>query len=120
MELPSGKARVLAAIEDQTGLIVKQVDSTGHCGTSTDGDTGLRFSSKLRPVLEELISEKYSDNVLLLHLQLSSILRIVSCTGKVDLDKYKELKKKDRSELSDQFPMGAAELYYARYSSAQC
>ena len=116
--LRAGKARVLAAIEDQTGLVVEQVASTGHCGTSTDGNTGRRFfSSELRPVLEELISENYRDNALLLHLQLSSILRIVSCTAKVDIDKYEELTKKTGLNLAVNFPW--VRLNYTMHGTVQ-
>ena len=112
------KARVLAAIEDKTGLRLEQVSSAGHGGTSTDGNTGRRFfSNELKEVLVELIPEKHQVNALLLHLQLSSILRIISCTSKVDVDKFDELCKKTGINLGINFPW--ARLNFTLHSSIQ-
>ena len=105
LPLQKAKQRVQATIKQHTGLAVDECASTGHGGTSTDGNTGRRFfSSELRPVLEELIPDKYKENALLLHVQLSAVLRLVSCTEKLDMIKYKELCKQIGLNLANNFP----------------
>ena len=79
-------------IINRIGLRLDYVNSAGgKGGTSTDGKQGRRFfSDELKSAIEELLSQPYNqkhkDAMLKLHKQLSIILRIVSCTRKVNID----------------------------------
>ena len=84
------KNQVLETIHQATGLYLDQCNRAGGKeGNSTDGLQGRRFFS------EELIDsvEKLTDskNILLIHLQISTILSVVSSSHKVELVKFKEL-----------------------------
>ena len=75
------------------GLTLDQC--AGACektGTSTTGGQGRRlFSEEVLPTLRKIIPLKYNENLLLLHKQLSVILRVVSSTNQVDVDAYEQL-----------------------------
>ena len=65
-------------------------------GTSNDGKQGRKFfSDLLTPVIQGLLSkpsnEKYQAPMLLLHKNLSLILRIISCNKKIDIESFKKL-----------------------------
>ena len=92
--LDRSKKEVRDKIKLETGLRLDYVCSAGgKGGTSTDGKQGRRFfSDELLPIIEDLLSKvnnkKYQENLLKLHHQLSIILRIVSCTRKIDVEKF--------------------------------
>ena len=61
-------------------------------GTSTTGSQGHRFfSEELISSINDLCSPIYKDSMLLLHSQISIILRIVSCQRKIKIDNFQEL-----------------------------
>ena len=70
---------VKQAIEAKTGLPVEKVAKEGRTGTSTTGNVGRRFFSKeTTSIIGELASERDRENLLLLHCQISAVLRIIS------------------------------------------
>ena len=73
------KEDVLKKLEEYHGLTLDQ--GAGVCektGTSTTGGQGRRFfSEEVVSTLKEIILLKYRENLLLLHKQLSVILRVV-------------------------------------------
>ena len=91
------KKEVLSILYDKHGLTLDQC--AGACektGTSTTGGQGRRlFSEEVLPTLRKIIPSKHcaksTENLLLLHKQLSVILRVVSATGQVDIDAYEQL-----------------------------
>ena len=61
---------------------------------TTDGLQGHRFfSEELVPVLPMLCDPCYVDNILLLHCELSVILRIVSNTRKVNVQLFDQMSR---------------------------
>ena len=108
--LSKSKDDVREAIANATGLRLDYVNSVcAKGGTSTDGKQGRRFfSSQIKPVLEQLLSKAsnnhYKDNIILLHHQLSLILRIISCTSIIDVSKFKVLCKATILNISTNFP----------------
>ena len=94
--LNTSKEGVREKITKETGLRLDYVCSAGgKGGTSTDGKQGRRFfSDELLPVIESLLNkannQKHKENLMKLHHQLSIILRIVSCTRKIDVQKFAE------------------------------
>lgn len=67
----------------------------GSCdktGTSTTGEQGRGFfSEEIIKTLENIIPEKYREQLMCLHLQLSVILRVISYTGQIDVDAFQKL-----------------------------
>ena len=100
-----GKDRVLKAIYEETGLYFEKVDSTGKGGSSTNGNQGRRFfSEEVIESIKKLVPEKHRENLLLLHRQISTILRVVSSSRKIHLAKLKDLCKQASLNLCDNFP----------------
>ena len=101
---------VREVIKKKTGLRLDYVNSAGgKGGTSTDGKQGRRFySDELIPVIEKLLDDacnrKHKDNMLKLHKQLSIILHIVSCTKKINVEKYEEHCKETMINIAKNFP----------------
>ena len=104
--LRHSKERVLGVILERTGLYLDVCNKAGgKGGTSTDGPQGRRFySEELVPVLKELCHQRYVDHLLLLHKQLSIILRIVSCTRKINIELFKILCYEMNLNLINNFP----------------
>ena len=108
--LYKSKGDVRETIKQKTGLCLDYVNSAGgKGGTSTDGKQGRRFySDELIPVIDDLLSKpsnkKHKDNMLTLHKQLSIILRIVSCTRKINIEKYEQHCKDTMINISKNFP----------------
>lgn len=100
------KKRVLDIIQTQTGLYLDSCNKAGgHGGTSTNGPQGRRFfSEELVPVLPMLCDRRYIDNVLLLHRQLSVILRIVSSTRQINVELFHQMCKDFSMNLINNFP----------------
>ena len=104
------KDEVRDTIKYETGLHLDFVNSAGgHGGTSTDGKQGRRFfSSNLQPVLRELLSKKnnikHQESIIKLHRQLSMILRVVSCTREINLDKFQSHCKETMNHMVTKFP----------------
>ena len=100
------KEDVLDILEDRHGLYLDQC--AGACemtGTSTTGGQGRRFfSEEVLPTLREIVPLKYNENLLILHKQLSIILRVVSSTGQVDVDAYEQLCLDFSLNVIDNFP----------------
>ena len=86
------KERVLKHLEENHGLILDRCAAGGEkTGTSTTGNQGRRFfSEEVIETIEDLVPEKYKENLLLLHKQLSVILRVVSFSGQVDVDAFQQ------------------------------
>ena len=97
-------------IKEKTGLRLDYVCSAGgKGGTSTDGKQGRRFfSDELNPVINDLLatrsSRKHQANILKLHKQMSIILRIISCTRKIDVKKFDEHCKETMINIASNFP----------------
>ena len=95
---------------ERTGLCLDFVCSAGaKGGTSTDGKQARRFfSNELIPVLEELLSKannkKHQQNVILLHKQLSIVLRVISCTRRIDTDKFSRHCQQTIDTIVQKFP----------------
>ena len=108
--LYKSKVEVRDFINERTGLRLDYVNSVGgKGGTSTDGKQGRRFfSDELNAVIEELLSsthnKKHKDAMTKLHKQLSIILRIVSCTRKIDVDKFEPHCKQTMLNIANNFP----------------
>lgn len=108
--LDKSKAKVQEVIKKKTGLCLDYVNSAGgKGGTSTDGKQGRRFySDELTPVIRDLLSVrcnvKHKQHMLTLHKQLSIILRVVSCTRKINLVKYEEHCKETMINIARNFP----------------
>ena len=84
--------RVLDRIEEVTGLRLEQVQSSGHGGTSTDGNSGRRFfSEELVEVINQLAPDKHWSHIVLLHQQISAILRVISSSDNIRTESLQEL-----------------------------
>ena len=108
--LDSSKNKVRDTIKEKTGLMLGYVCTAGaKGGTSTDGKQARRFfSDELTLVLSELLSKnnnrKHKENVLLLHKQLSLILRVISCTRQIDTEKFARHCQETTDTISSKFP----------------
>lgn len=106
----AAKGRVFYKIQENTGLLLDQCSSSGgKGGTSTNGPQGRRFfSEELIETLHELTSkknnQKYKDNLLILHQQLSVVLRVISCSRKIDLPKFRTLCYDTTMNIINNFP----------------
>ena len=97
---------MLKILEDRHGLILNQCASgTAKTGTATTGGQGRRLcSEEVVQTLSEIIPEKYKENLLLLHKQLSIILHVVSFTGQLNVDLYEQLCQNFSINLINNFP----------------
>ena len=91
-------------------------------GTSTDGKQARRFfSCELEPVLKQLLNKKHNikhkDNIILLHKQLSIILRVISCTRMIDTVKFKAHCKQTMLTITNHFPW--AKINHTLHGSIQ-
>ena len=102
----NAKTYVLNKIEANHGLILDQCAlATAKTGTSTTGGQGRRFfSEEVLQTLLDIIPKKYEENLLLLHKQLSIILRIVSFNGQINVDIYDQLCQDFSMNLINNFP----------------
>ena len=85
------KERVLNKLEEKHGLVLDKcaAGGTDKTGTSTTGNQGRRFfSEEVVKTVSELATEKYRSDILKLHKDISVVLRVVSCTKQIDLDKF--------------------------------
>ena len=77
----------------------------GKGGTSTTGKQGRRvFSEEVVETISSLLPGKYKQNVLLLHKQLSAVMRIISSQRKVDVDLFEQLCMDISLNIVDNFP----------------
>ena len=102
------KEAILAAVLDKTGMRIEQVQQGGHGGTSTDGNAGRRFfSEEILPIFDVLLPKdnqrEKKEQVIELHVMISSILRINSCTSPIDVAKYQKLCKDTSLYLAKNF-----------------
>ena len=97
---------MLKILEDRHGLILNQCASgTAKTGTATTGGQGRRLcSEEVVQTLSEIIPEKYKENLLLLHKQLSIILHVLSFTGQINVDLYEQLCQNFSINLINNFP----------------
>ena len=97
---------MLKVLEDRHGLILNQCASgTAKTGTAITGGQGKRLcSEKVVQTLSEIIPEKYKQNLLLLHKQLSIILHGVSFTGQINVDLYEQSCQNFSINLINIFP----------------
>lgn len=108
--LRNEKARLQKHIRDKTGLRIDECASSGFGGTSTDGNTGRRFlSAEMNYILQEKIPNirpdtNYKENAILFHVQLSTIVRLISSTEKINIQKFEELCEATSLNLADNFP----------------
>ena len=88
------------------GLVVEKCATAGaKGGTSTTGGLGrILFSENSVSVIEELCHPKYREKFMLLHLQLSVILKVISCSKPVNVEAFHELCKEFSLNLVDNFP----------------
>ena len=72
-----GTDTVTTAFKDNTGLKLSMVNrSLGKTGGSTDGNSGRRFfSEEAVETIKQVTDDKYHDDILTLHKNLSAILR---------------------------------------------
>ena len=75
-------------------------------GTSTDGNSGRRmFSEEFVPCIREISEHHYTDNLLILHQQLSCILRINSSSKrKVNIELFEKLCQDCSLNIANIFP----------------
>ena len=104
------KEEVRDAIKEATGLKLDYVNSAGgHTGTSTTGEQARRFfSDTSRPIIKELLSSrinmKYQEDMLKLHEQLSIVLRIISCTRKINVPLFEQHCEETCLNIAINFP----------------
>ena len=97
-------------IKERTGLRLDYIcGAGGKGGTSTDGKQGRRFfSDELIIVIEGLLAKphthKHKENLLKLHHQISIILRIISCTRKIDVKKFSAHCEETMVNIATNFP----------------
>lgn len=101
--------RATSAVSDvlaNIGLPIGQCASSGgKGGTSTTGALGRRvFSEEPLASIAELCVPKYKDSFLLLHQQLSVILRVISSTCQVNIELFDHLCKEFSLNLIENFP----------------
>ena len=84
---------MLDKIKAVTGVTLEKLNKGGRSGTTTTGNSGrIFFSSKLVPVIQELIPEStVQEKILQLHKKMSILLRIISSDKTVDITAYKTL-----------------------------
>ena len=99
-----GTEEVLDIIFEDTGIPLERVNGS-KSGTSTDGNSGRRFSSEeLIDSIKKCVPSKYIDDVLRLHMLLSSILRIISSTQCVNLELYQDCCQEASLLIAEKFP----------------
>ena len=99
-----GTEEVLDIILEDTGMPLEQVNGSKG-GTSTDGNSGRRFfSEELIDSIKKCVPSKYIDDVLRLHMLLSSILRIISSTQCVNLELYQDCCQEASLLIAEKFP----------------
>ena len=104
------KEKVRSAIQSATGLRLDYVNSVcAKGGKSTDGKQARRFFSKdSESVLNDLLSndgnKRHKDSILLIHRNISTILRLILCTRKIDSSKFKSLCKNTMLVIAKDFP----------------
>ena len=104
--LEHSRDRVLYMIEESTGLVLDQCNTAGgKGGTTTNGPQGRRFySEETINVIERLSDQRYTKQILILHRQISMILRVISCCQKINLTKFQELCKDTSLNIAENFP----------------
>ena len=121
--LQRSKDDVREVIKERTGLRLDYVCAAGgKGGTSTDGKQGRRFfSNELVPVITDLLDKphnlKQKGNLLKLHHQISIILRVISCTRKIDMKKFAHHCEETMINISTNFPW--ASLYHTLHGAIQ-
>ena len=108
----AGRERVKSIIEygldglDGLGLRVAQVgNATAKTGGSTDGNTGREFfKERSLPIILSCVETKHKDDVAILHKNLSCILRIISSSDHVNLEKFKTLLLDTSLHIARKFP----------------
>ena len=102
--------KVRDSILTATGLRLDFVNSVcAKGGTSTDGKQARRFfTAASEPVLKAMLSKshnmKHRDAILKLHNQLSIVLRIISCTRLINIEKYKQHVQDTMKNITTNFP----------------
>ena len=79
----------------------------GKGGTSTTGPQGRRFFSdqeNIINVISELCTDRHRESLLLLHKQLSVIMRVVTSKRKVDMEKYSQIIYDFNMNVTQNFP----------------
>ena len=105
--LEASRIRVLDIIERMTGMDLDTVSSAGaKGGTSTDGNSGRRmFSEEFVLCIREISDHHYTDNLLILHHQLTCILRITSSSKrKVNIELFEKLCQDCSLNIANNFP----------------
>ena len=105
---PNSSRSPRPALVREKGLNLDRCSSGGHGETTTNGPQGRRFFSEeviqtVKGLLSGNASSKHQENVLLLHRQLSTILFIVSSSGKVNMEKFKLLCDETSFNICDNF-----------------
>ena len=97
--------KILKEIKEGADITMEKLNSGGHSGTTTTGNTGRKFfSQKLVPVVEKLIGdEAVRQTVLTLHLKLSIVLRVISSNELINMDEYEKLVKEIGILLAEKF-----------------
>ena len=103
--LRASAERVLAAF-NLLGLKLEQCARPGgKGGTSTTGKQGCCvFSEEVVETISSLLPDKYKQNVLLLHKQLSAVMWIILSQRKVDVDLFEQLCMDISLNIVDNFP----------------
>ena len=83
--------------------IVNGPNSKG--GTSTDGNSGRQFfSEELIESLKKCLDRKFHDDILRLHLLLSSLLRVISCTQQINVELFQTFCREESLLIAEKFP----------------
>ena len=104
------KKKVQKMFEEQTGLRIDMVNLVGEkTGGSTKGNDGRDFfhhkAAKVREVMRQaVVPAQHHQALLELHRDLGVILRIMSCTGKVDVMGFRKLTKETNLLIIREFP----------------
>ena len=89
-----------------TGLNLDRVNAAGaKGGTTTNGPQGRRFfSEETITSIKNLANETHRENLLVLHLQISTILSVISSDREVDLGKFQSLCERTSLNICQNFP----------------
>ena len=99
------KDRVQVNFKEHGHIFDQVCGANGKGGTSNDGNQASRsFSQKYGEIVVGCVGDKYKNAIRQLHLNLSSILRLISSTGQVDYEKLEVLNKQTSILIASELP----------------
>ena len=96
---------VRVTIKAATGLSIGQFSKKdSKAGMSNNGNTARRFFASVADIVLACVADKYKEIVRELHQRMSVIVRVISCTRKVDTIKFDSLVNRTNLVIATKLP----------------